>query len=400
MKARFTLLAVAMLILSISLMGCGEPKGAYKGNIYVAGHGGHIADALVSIDPTDTKQPIKIPKYAVWTGDKLHFIPLGRAATHGLHDVRVDSQDPNTLLWSNYRHPDFKLIVGKADLTTGKWKAEKAYDLPAEVKDFKKTDKFPFYCGSGQSAKYYFPIFMGYPGFIDVVDKATLELKHRVWLKDNPEFPVSYKFTHGVDSLDGKSLFLAINDATEPHGDGTGKQHFFLVDLPALENGELKVLVKNVVDFPKGTITFRGSFTPDGKNIMLAGRTRALVLNAADLSVLKDIPLPAEPAGMETHDVVSTPDGKYGIATIRVDVEVDGKKIKDGQLALLDVNAGKWIGERQSTCRHCHAKHVKSWPLSTPMKMVGCHRCHQDPKTYQDIAADQMLCGADAKWRK
>lgn len=400
MKTKFMLLITVMLILSISLVGCGEPKGAYKGNIYVAGHGGHIADATISIDPTDTKKPIKIPKYAIWTGDKLHSISLGRAATHGLHDVRVDNQNPNILLWSTYRNPDSKVIVGKADTVTGKWVTEKVLDLPKEVIDFKKTATAPFYCASGQSVKHYFPIFMGYPAFIDVIDKATLELKHRVMLAKNPEFPVNYKFTHGVNSLDGKVLFLAVNEATEPHGDHTGKHYFYLIDIPALENGELKVLAKNVAEFPKGTITFRGSYTPDGKHILLAGRTRAIVLNAADLSVVKDVPAPAEPAGMENHDIVSSPDGKYGIATFRVDIEVNGKKIKDGQIALLDVNAGKWIGERQSICRHCHAKSDKGWLLRTPIKMVGCDRCHLDPRSFQDIKADQMLCGADARWKK
>ncbi|MDI6744154.1 MAG: hypothetical protein QMD07_02140 [Thermodesulfovibrionales bacterium] len=400
MKTKFMLLTTVMLILSISLVGCGEPKGVYKGNIYVAGHGGHIADATVSIDPTDTKKPFKIPTYAIWTGDKLHPIHLGRAATHGLHDVRVDNQNPNTLFWSNYRHPDSKLIVGKADAVTGKWTAEKVLDMPKEVMDFKKTDKVVFYCGSGQSAKYYFPIFMGYPAFIDVIDKATLELKHRVMLASNPKLPVNYKFTHGFNSPDNKVLFLSVNEAAEPHGDHNGKQHFYLIDIPALENGQLNVLAKNMAEFPKGTITFRGSFTPDGKQILLAGRTRSLVLNAADLSVVKDVPVPAEPAGIENHDIVTSPDGKYGIATLRVDVEVDGKKIKDGQIALLDVNAGKWIGGMQSVCRHCHAKSQKGTLLKIPMKIVGCDRCHLDPRSYQDIKADQMLCGADARWRK
>jgi hypothetical protein len=400
-KKGFILLMIGLLAFGLVLSACApEPKGAYKGRVFVTGHGGHIADANVAIDPTDTENPIKIPKYAIWTGDKLHFIPLGRAATHGFHDVRVDSQNPNILLWSNYRHPDSKLIVGKADATTNKWIAEKVLDMPKEVMDFKKTATVTFYCGSGQSVKYYFPIFMGYPGFIDVIDKATLELKHRVMLAKNPEFPVNYKFTHGVNSPDNKVLFIAINEAKEPHGDHTGKHYWYLLDIPALENGELKVVAKNVVEFPKGTVTFRSNYTPDGKYILQSGRTRAIVLNAQDLSVVKEIPVPAEPAGIENHDIVSSPDSKYGIGTLRVDIEVEGKKIKDGQLWLIDLAAGKEIGKPQSVCRHCHEKHEKGWLLRTPMKMVGCDRCHLDPRTYQDITADQMLCGADAQWRK
>lgn len=400
-KKDVLLLAIGLIAFSLFLSGCSpDPKGAYKGRIFVTGHGGHIADANVVIDPADTKNPIKIPKYALWTGDKLHFIPLGRAATHGLHDVRVDSQNPNILLWSNYRHPDSKLIVGKADAVTGKWVTEKVLDMPKEVMDFKKTDKVTFYCGSGQSEKYYFPIFMGYPAFIDVIDKATLELKHRVMLAKDTAFPVNYRFTHGINSPDNKVLFLNLNEATGPHGDITGNQYVFLIDIPALENGELKVIKKNFLKLPADVVTLRGTYTPDGKYILQSGRTMMLILNADDLSVVREVPVPADPADIENHDIIPTPDSKYGIATLRTNIEVNGKKIKDGQLLLLNIEAGEIIGKPQSVCRHCHKKSEKSGLLKAGFKMVGCDRCHLDPKTHQDITADQLLCGADAKWGK
>ena len=70
--------------------------------------------------------------------------------------------------------------VGKTDLKTGK-----------VIKDVALTpdpraagEKAPAYCASGQSKKFYMPVFMGTEGYVDVIDKATMELKHRVWISD------------------------------------------------------------------------------------------------------------------------------------------------------------------------------------------------------------------------
>jgi hypothetical protein len=283
--------------------------------------------------------------------------------------------------------------VGKADLKTNKWIAEKKYDLPKEVLEFGKTTKKTLYCGSGQSEKYYMPIFMGHPGFIDVIAKDTLELKHRVMLSDNPDLPVNYKFTHGVNSPDNKYMYIVMNDADKPFGSPSGKQHFIILDMKALENGELKIVKRNTADFPAGTITFRADYTPDGKYIFQSARTRALVLDAETLEVISDTPV--EP-GLETHDIMSTPDGKYGIASMRVPVETAaGKVVKDGQLALLDVENSRFIGKPLSTCRQCHEKNEKHGPLIWGLNVVGCTRCHQDERSSMDVMGNNVLCGID-----
>ncbi len=389
-----TVFAVFAVILTISAISYGnKPTGDYAGRIFVAGHGGHIADANVVIDPSDNENPIKIPKYAVWTGNKLHMIQLGPASDHAIHDVRVDSEDPDTIFWSTYLSPKPYVIVGKADSKTNKWIAEKRYDLPKEVLEFGATTKKTLYCGSGQSAKYYMPIFMGYPGFIDVIDKETLDLKHRVMLADNPDLPVNYKFTHGVNSPDNKHMYIVMNDADKPHGSPSGKQHFIVLDMAALEKGELKIVKRSTADFPSGTITFRADYTPDGKYIFQSARTRALVLDAETLKVVSDTPVPE---GMETHDVMSTPDGKYGIASFRVPIEGnDGKVVKDGQIALLDVENDRFIGNPVSTCRQCHEKNEKHGPLTWGFDAVGCTRCHQDVRSSMDVMGNNVLCGID-----
>ncbi len=395
-KKKFVWLAVALAAI-LGLMApllLGSESGTYAGRVLVAGHGGHIADAHVVINPAASKDTIKIPSYLIWTGDKLHFIPLGESADHAIHDVRVDCQDPNTVFWSTYTAKKPSVIVGKADLKTDKWRVEKKLDLPKEVLDFGKTTTKTLYCASGQTEKYFLPIFMGYPGFIDVIDKKTLELKRRVMLAANPELPVNYTYAHGATSPDHKYLFLVMNAAEGPHGKITGVEHFFLVDLPTLvETGEIKILKKNTLTFPSGTITFRAAFTPDCKYILQAGRTRTLVLKVEDLSLVQQSPVPE---GVETHDILPTPDGRYAISTLRVPVDYEGTKVIDGQIWLYDIAKNKYLGEPVSTCRHCHLKNQKHIPLTWGLEIVGCTRCHLDPRNSMHVLGDNILCGADA----
>ncbi|UCH45655.1 MAG: hypothetical protein JSV11_02820 [Nitrospiraceae bacterium] len=385
------LLTIVFVVSAISY--ANKPSGSYMGRVFVAGHGGHIADANVVIDPLDNENPIKIPNYTLWTGNKLHMIPLGPASDHAVHDVRLDSRDRNIAFWSTYLAPKPYVIVGKADTRTNKWIDERRYELPKEVLAFGATTTKTLYCGSGQSEKYYMPIFMGYPGFIDVVDKDTLELKHRVMLSSNPDIPVNYKFTHGVNSPDMKYMYIVMNDADKPHGFPSGKQHFILLDMESLEKGELKVVKHETADFPAGTITFRATYTPDGRYIYQSARTRTLVLDADTLSVVKNAPIPA---GWENHDVMTTPDGKYGISALRVPVEnKKGKVVKDGQIALYDMENNKYVGQPMSTCRQCHKKNEKHGPLMWGLELVGCTRCHQDERTSEDVMGNNILCGLD-----
>ncbi len=391
LSAGVALICIVFVVAAISYGS--KPGGDYAGRVLVAGHGGHIADANVEIDPMDLENPIKIPDYTLWTGNKLHMISLGPASDHAVHDVRIDSRDKNTVFWSTYLSPKASVIVGKADLVENKFIAEKKYPLPKEVIAFGKTTSKTLYCGSGQSDKYFMPIFMGYPGFIDVVDKDTLELKHRVMLSSSPDLPVNYKFTHGVNSPDMKHMYIVMNDADKPHGYPSGKQLFFLLDMASLEKGEIKVVKSSSVDMPEGTISFRATFTADGKYILQSARTRTLLLKADDLTVVKNTPIPA---GWENHDVMPTPDGKYGIAALRVPVEnKKGKVVKDGQIALWDIEKNKYVGKPMSTCRQCHKKNEKHGPLMWGLELVGCTRCHQDERSVEDVMGNNILCGLD-----
>lgn len=407
-KKGLLLILIGLMAFGLVLSSCApEPKGAYKGRIFVVGMGGHISDVNVSIDPTDTENPIKIPKYAIWTGDKLHMIAMGPDGTHGSHDVRVDNKDKTIAYWSAFEGKKNKVLVGKVNLTTNSWVAEKALDVPKEVLDFfkevMKTSPGTFYCGSGQTPDYFLPVWMGYPPFIDVIDKKTLELKHRVFLK-GPDFPANIKFTHGVNSPDFKYMFVVQGEAKAPFGDLTGVTYFYLLDMDALTKGELKVVKKATYNGALSTVTFRGTYTPDGKYILQSARDRGLIIDADTLEVVREVSTEGLPEETEIHDIIATPDNKYGIMTLRLKTEYgaeEGKKSMDGQIQLFDIASGKKIGKPLSICKHCHVKNEKGWLLNTGFKMVGCNRCHQDPgkRNYLDTMGDTVLCGMDAVWR-
>jgi hypothetical protein len=60
--------------------------------------------------------------------------------------------------------------------------------------------KMPIYCASGQSNAFYMPVFMGNEAYVDVIDKKSMQLKHRVFISDLGYKAGSYQFLHGVNS--------------------------------------------------------------------------------------------------------------------------------------------------------------------------------------------------------
>jgi len=400
----FLLLAIGLVACGLVLSSCAsESRGVYEGRIFVAGMGGHISDVNVVIDPADTENPIRIPGYILWTGNKLHMIAMGPDGTHGSHDVRVDSEDKTIAYWSAFEGRGNRVLYGRVNLATNAWVAERAVDVPKEVLDFGKAAAGPFYCGSGQTPEYFIPIWMGYPPHIDVIDKKTLDLKHRVKLV-GPDFPKNVRFTHGVNSPDFKYMFLIQSEATAPFGAPTGVSYLYLLDMDALTKGELKVVKKATYTGIPATIALRGTYTPDGKYILQSARDRVLIINADDLTLAGEVATVGLPAGTEVHDVIPTPDSKYGIMAVRFATEYGaekGKKSIDGSLQLFNMATKELIGKPLSVCKQCHVKHEKGWFLNTGMGAVGCNRCHQDPgrRGYLDAMRDTILCGMDAVWK-
>lgn len=323
----------------------------YSATVYVAGMGGHFAQADVTVNPANEQDPVTISKLdRLVIGDKFY----------ATHDARIDANDPNVMFWSTYV-PDAnkKMHVGKSDLKTGKVIMDVALTPDPKA----PAEKAPTYCASGQSKNFYMPVFMGNEGYVDVFDKKDLSHKHRVWVSDLGYAKGSYKFTHGNNSPDFKTFLLALNQAKE--GKGTGDIDFILVDMKELEKGKFKVLAKNTLKGePDKTITFRQYFSRDGKHILQSAGDRFWVLDAKTLAKVDEKMMPA---GAQIHDAQTTPDDKYALLTVRSVTEgcdIEGKPVKDekgdvktitdGIVMVYDASAKKVYEKQTSVCLACH----------------------------------------------
>ena len=343
----------------------------YSGRIFVAGHGGHIAVADVSIDPTAAK-PIAI--------DKLDRIEIGTPKSHPFHDVRIDGANRDLLFYSTYKldateGPNKgKLHSGSVDLKGEKVIKDIAYDP-----DPRATGPDGFtganYCASGQSKDYYFPVTMAMEGYIDVIEKATMTQKHRVFV-DSLVGKTGYQFMHGNTSPDMKTFLLAVNKANGTPKEGwgtTGELALFLLDTASLEKGQLKVIKQATITGgnPKSTITFRQYFTPDGKYILQSANDMFYVIDASTLALVAK---ENRQDGMN-HDAFPTPDSKYAVLTLRKKGQWEGcsEAIQDGVIQLYDIENKKLVGEVSSVCYACH-------------KDAG-------------VTKDAILCGLDGHWK-
>jgi hypothetical protein len=346
-------------------------KKAYSATVYIAGHGGHFAKAEVTIDPNNADDPLKVAS--------LDRVVIGTSKTHPTHDARIDSENSSILFWSTYiADPDGKMHIGKSDLKTGNVIKDVALTPDAKA----PGKKPPLYCASGQSKNFFMPVFMGTEGYVDVVDKKSLENKHRVFVSDLGYKTGTYKFVHGTNSPDMKKFLIVLNQAAE--GKGNGKVDFILVDMAALEQGKLKELAKTTLSGePEKTLTFRQTFSPDGKYIYQSAGDRLWVIDAATLKLVDEKMIPE---GGQLHDTFPTADNKYAVLTVRSLAPACGsdgmpmtgekqKDITDGTLMLYDGDAKKLVGKTSSICQACH-------------KGMGLG----------DKVA--ILCGIDGTWKK
>ena len=311
--------------------------------------GGHFAKADVTIDPNNAQQPVKV--------NNLDRVTIGTKKTHPTHDARLDNRDSNVLFWSTYkRDPDGKIHVGKSDLKTG----NVIKDIALTPDPRAPGKKGPIYCASGQDKKNYMPVFMGSEGYIDIIDKKSMELKRRVFVSGLGYKPGTYKFVHGINSPDMKKFLVVINQAG-PDGKGNGKVDFILVKMKPLLKGKWSVIAKNTLTGePNTTLTFRQYFSNDGKFIYQSAADRMWVLNGKNLKLVDEKMMIEE--GSRVHDVWPTPDNKYALMTVRLAAtgcddtgkEVPGKDITDGVLYVYDSGAKKILDGSQSICLGCH----------------------------------------------
>ena len=356
--------------LGLGLGAQADAADSYKATFYVAGMGGHFAKAEVTIDPAQ-ETPIKL--------HALTKVDIGDRASHPTHDARIDVNDRNVMFWSTYQvdAATNKLHVGKTDLKTGKKIMDVDVDVPAEA-----TKTKSMYCASGQSADYFLPISMAHRGYIDVFSKSDLKRTQRIFLEGtDADIKKPYKFYHGINSPDMKKLLVSINEADTDHGTTIGKLHLVTLDLPALTNGQVKVLGKGLATgVEKKTVSFRQYYSNDGKLIANSGGDRLFLIDADSLGVIDAEMMGA--LGEENHDAIFTPDDNYVIATARTKVVQAGCKdpqnpgpdefLMDGTLRLYDVKAKKFIGKSTSVCLACHDK--------------------------EGLGEHAVLCGLDANW--
>ncbi len=370
------------MFLSFAIGGVAFAK-KYEADVYVAGMGGHFADAKVVIEP-EKDTPITITE--------LSKIDIGDGDTHPTHDARIDTKDRNIMYWSTYKlDKDTEgsiTHVGKTDLSTGEVITDVEVTTPAGILNTSKM-----YCASGQNESVFIPVSMSKPGYVTIIDKKTMEPKHQVFFEGTDADPgVSYKFIHGTTSPDGSEYFLTFNESDAPasskdFGNTVGKMHMVVVDTKALEQGKIKVLRKGIANGnKKSTISFRQYYSPDGKYIANASGDILYIIDAKTLEVLDaETAMPLD----QFHDAMFTPDSKYVLVTSRAKrikegvTPKDPKKpsntefLMDGTLMLYDMDAGKFTGKSTSTCLACH---------------------DEDLGTGED-AVHAILCGLDANWK-
>ena len=383
-QSKRTLLSAAVagtMFLSFAIGGAALAE-QYEADIYVAGMGGHFTDAKMIVDP-EKETPITITE--------LDKIDIGDGETHPTHDARIDNKDRNILFWSTYKlDKDGGSVthVGKTDLSTG----EVIKDTPVKTPE-KVLNTAKMYCGSGQTDDYFMPVTMSKPGYVTVVDKKTMAVKHQVFFEGTDADPgVPYKYIHGTTSPDGSEYFLTFNESDSPrsskeYGNTVGKMHMVVLDAKALEAGKVTVLRKGIaMGNKKTTVSFRQFYSPDGKYIANATGDILYIIDTKTLKVLDAET--AQPLD-QFHDAMFTPDSKYVIVTSRAKRVKEGVTPKDtnkpaadeflmdGTLMVYNMKSGAFQGKATSSCLACHDEELG---------------------TGED-AVHAVLCGIDANWK-
>jgi hypothetical protein len=358
-------LAVAGVVAAVALASTVTAAEAtkYTGTIYVAGHGGHVAKAEVTVDPANAAAPLVV-KALPQDGAKLTVSMKKHengSSQYKLHDVRLDG---NTLYWSTYNTDVAgKIHYGTVNLSDAdKVTADIAVPVdPRATQPAVKPDAMPYYCASAQTKGYFMPMTMSHEAYITVVDKQKPDKSFNVFL-DSVLPDANYKFLHGSTDPTGTKFLAVVNLSDVPQGRMTGEHLMLILDAKALEQGKLVKLAEGTV-FGDGSgpfgasITFRSTWSADGSRIFLAGGDRVWIIDANDPK-LKPLNGPDGDIriGGQAHDMLPTSDGKYALVTLRVlpyEGSDDAKK-HDGMVQLYDVANSKVIGTPVSVCNVCH----------------------------------------------
>jgi len=277
------------------------------------------------------------------------------------------------------------------------------------------------YCGSGMDKTngYFLPMSMSFPAYIDAIPLTAIETAGSHVTSATANFQRTYidqidadaagwariggsggtdlgtpplAFIHGGSSPDGLQVYLSTNvvSGLSPTNNLAGYLRAYLIDAVDLETASSTTVGLSSFDPTKvrskatytvapsnsltssdgtlqGTIAYRASFTPNGKYILQSGSDRVLVINANDLSLSYDTIAITGPSttlgagtfgGVEVHDVISTPDSKYAILSLRYYVDetqaglggAGHPGLKTSGVQLYDIAKKKFLGNVVSTC--------------------------------------------------
>jgi hypothetical protein len=369
------------LLIALSLCACGAerapridaasanaPAGAYAGHVYAAGVGGHAAVVKLSIDPGDAANPLRVAK--------LERIRLGDARDYGFHDVRIDRTRGRAgkLFWSTiaadsaggYRY-------GRVDLASGRVECDVSIPLPA-------GSAAPGYCGSGQSADKFLPVWMGTRGFVDVIDKDTCVLEKRVHLDEIPGMPPHWSMAHGTNKKDFSEMTFSLN-LLDAAGAALNQGMLVNVDMASLLAGAPVITAASpAVQGPAKTIFYRQEWTPDGTTLIQGGKAAFYRFDASLTEQCRGL-LPMENGRQtETHDLTLVPNSDYAVMHLRRWLDFGlSVPVLDGQLQLV----------RVSTCE----------PVGSPVSMcVACHDKSGAVKEAPGLDGKYVSCGLDSTW--
>lgn len=327
--------------------------GSVSGKIYAAGVGGHMAVASVAIDLANAATPLSI--------SRLERIRLGASSDYGFHDVRIDRTRGRAgkLFWSTINADSTGgYHYGRVDLASGRVDCDVRIALPA-------GSAAPGFCGSGQSADKFLPVWMGTRGFVDVIDKDTCAFEKRVYIDQIPGMPPYWSMAHGTNTQDFGVMTLALN-LLDSAGAALNQGMLVNVDMASLLAGAPVVVASGpAVQGPAKTTFFRQEWAPGG-NLLVQGGKAAFYRFDGSLAEQCRYQLPIENGHQsETHDATLVPNSDYAVIQQRRWVDYGlSVPVLDGQLQLVKVSTCEPVGPPVSMCVACHSKNgmVKESP--------------------------------------
>jgi hypothetical protein len=357
-------------------------KTTYTGTLFMASEaGGHVAVVPVTIDPSNATTPIvlgTISRIQLREADNTQAGTGPANHTHVFHDIRLDG----TKLYYSAIFTDTAANPGMVHLgyvDVSNLASPVSHD--AMIDATAEAVAGMAYCGSGQTATHYFPMTMSSPAYIDAIAKSAIvtgatlsstgaNVKRTMVDSFRTGADPNYLFAHGVNSPDHAKLYVAVNETAS--GAMTGAITSYLMNVSDVVAGTVSstnVTSHTVTGLSAGgaTIAFRSSYTPDGTKILQAGSNRLLVLKASDLTVLDNntniggsFAAFTGNGGVQAHDVMSTPDGKYALLSLRF--QHANSEQQDSGIQLYDLANKAAIGNPVSTCSGCHSPAATARP--------------------------------------